>query len=193
MALSIKSIDTMKGTRDKNNHTNQQKVDHCQALVRHIPDLTHITYSGYSNNFSYQSVAYIQEWVNAIRATGKKIWWRCAFINADQDSTLEEIYEAIIEGPEAHPEWFATGDIFELQPETNPSIGVLTGDAQSITDWNTWLREKTTAAEAMFALMGYDIDCKIVSITDGYAKSGVLEAETVTHLENRVCYDLSDG
>lgn len=191
MSLTIKSIDTMKASRDSNSWTNQQKIDHCNAIVQYCPDVTHIGVDCYTNNTAYQSYAYVKEWADAVHATGKKVWWRPAFIGTDAGSTLEEIYTAIMEGPSANPDWFATGDIFELQPETNPYIGELTGNAQSIADWNAWLREKSTAAEAVFAGMGKTVDCKIVSITDGYAKQGtnLLESATVTHMNNRVCYD----
>lgn len=191
MALTIKSLDCMKASRDSASWTNQQKIDHCNAIVQYCPDITHIGIACFTNNTGYQSYAYVQEWADAVHNTGKKIWWRHAFSGETEATTLEEQYDLIMEGPSVNPNWFATGDIFELQPETHPYIGVLNGTAQDIADWNTWLREKSTAAEAVFAGMGKTVDCKIVSVTDGYAKQGtaIIEQATVTHMNNRICYD----
>jgi hypothetical protein len=193
MALTYKSVDTMKASRDSASLTNQQKVDHCNAIVQYVPGITHITVDCYTNSTGYQSYSYVQEWADAVHNTGKKVWWRAAFniTQAGAEATLQEIYNSIMEGPSANPNWFATGDIFELQPETNPYIGDLTGNAQSISDWNAWLRSSATAAEAVFSGMGKTVDCRIVSITDGYAKQGtaIMSQATVTAMNNRICYD----
>ncbi len=190
MLLGVKSIDTMKASRDTNTWTNQNKIDHINAIIQYAPDITHITVDCYTNNTSYQSYAYVKEWADAIHNAGKKVWWRPAFIVSQGGAaTLAEIYSAIVEGPTANPNWFADGDIFEMQPETNPFIGVLNGTAQDYADWNTWIRNSITSLTSLFSGMGKTIDCTYVSLTDGYLKAHALEDATVTAMGGKVCVD----
>src|ERR1035437_366426 len=118
MALTYKSIDTMKISRDSGSITNANKIVHCNALAANIPDATHFTLDCYYANFGYQSQAYIKEWVNAVRATGKSVWWRGVpdWTGLTAAQSITNISNLIA----TNPTWFANGDIFEFQPESSP-------------------------------------------------------------------------
>ncbi len=184
MPLILKSIDTMKITRDTNAVTNEQKIEHINRIAELIPDLTHITVASYQNNYGYQSVAYIKEWFDAVHATGKKVFFRPAFAAAV--TSPADFTQKIVNSAVALQSCFANGDAWDVVPESYPQSSVFGG----LAGWNQWIRDTIIALNAHFATIGKTVDCTFWSTTDQTAVFNArIEAATVTAMGNKICID----
>lgn len=184
MALILKSIDTMKASRDSNSWTNAQKIEHINALNVHMPDATHFAIASYADNFGYQSVAYIKEWFDAVHAVGKKVLYRPAW--GGLSGTLEQRTDHVQEALADLESCWADGDAWDVVPESSPTLGGYGG----VAGWNTWVRDTITALNADFLALDLDVDCTFWSLTDTHLRSNAhVEADTVTACGNKVCID----
>jgi len=119
----IASIDTMKVSRDTATHPETasqiaQAVDLCASL--------NTTYITVDTNWEYP--AYMKEWIDAIRAAGKHVWFRTQPNQWHDDngatgimspSQFESAERSFID---AHPGFFRAGDIFD--PISEPEDGL---------------------------------------------------------------------
>lgn len=184
MSLNFKSLDTMKLSRDKNSVTNAQKIEHINANVSLVPDLTHITVDCYANNFGYQSVAYIKEWFDAIHAAGKPAFFRPAWANPALSSA--GIYTQIMTAASNLITCFADGDYWDVFPESNPTSGVW----GSVAGWNTFVRNTSTDLRNYFASQGVSVNVDLWSVTDqNVIFNKRVEDATVLAQGNKVCID----
>ena len=116
------SIDTMKESMDTvNNQLTTSQIADSVDLAATL-NTTHITVDTF-----WDYPAYMQEWVNAIRSTGKHVWFRthpnawegnngvAATLTPQQYLTDEQAF--II----AHPSLFKSGDILDMNPEPENS------------------------------------------------------------------------
>jgi hypothetical protein len=185
MALTMKSLDTMKISRDSGSITNAQKIEHINAIVQLIPDITHIAIGCYGNNFGYQSVAYIKEWFDAIHNAGKKVLFRPALAGSfatPADLTTQKVQEVT----DFAACWASTGDIWDVIPETNPLSALYT----NVAGWNTFVRNTITALDTAFASLGKTVDHTYWSQTDQtFLFNSRVEASTLTAMGNNLCLD----
>lgn len=191
MSLTYKSIDTMKASRDSAAWTNQQKIDHCNAIVQYAPDITHITADCYMHNTGFQSIAYVQEWADAIHNAGKKVWWR-PVPNYSNAVTAAQAITNVCADITANPTWFANGDIFEFGPESTPYIFSNPPDSwsNSTTTWSQWMADMIAAMNTAFSGIGKSgVITSIQSIVSSYWTQGDVKASALTAFNNQIAID----
>jgi len=189
MAILYKSIDTMKASRDSNTWTNQQKVDHINAIVLNIPDITHITVDCFYDMPAYHSYAYIQQWIDAIRSTGKKVWFRGVPSYSTSTNSAAEAITITVADIEAHPTWFENGDIFEYHPESGP-YGFTDGWNNNGTAWSQWHADMVSACNTAFLGMGKSgVITDIQSIVSSYWTQGDVKSSALTAFNNTISID----
>lgn len=189
--LTYRSIDTMKESRDKNNLTQAQIQQHINLLATF--DLTHITLDcGFDDDF--QTDAYRQLWVDAVRATGKSIWWRPGYVTDTGDETIQELKDRAKVYPNSKPTWFLDGDIYDWHPESTPYkatfgwSGSGGADQTTLDTWNEYLQDMMDELDAIFQGQGKNnVDTKMVSFTQFNATAS-LDSTTVSKM-GKVCYD----
>lgn len=188
--MLYKSIDTMKASRDSNAWTNQQKIDHCNAIVANVPDITHITMDCYYNKPGYQSVAYVTEWCDAIHQTGKKIWFRGVSHASEIKETISaaEAITIVVSEVHNHPDWFQDGDIFEYWPESGP-YGFTDGWDNDGTAWSQWHSDMISALNTEFSTMGKSVITSIQSIVSSYWTQGDVKQSALTAFNNKISID----
>lgn len=173
-----------------------QGVNLCATL-----NVTHITLDCF-----YDYPAYIAQWVSAIRATGKSIWWR-AHWNAWEGNngvpvsmTPAQYLTATAALIAANPTWFAPGDIFDAAAEPDQStywnntygVNWTSGSPNAATDaFNQFLLDCDTQMQAAFAGIGVaGIITTIRSLPSFWAMTPAsLYASTVAALNNTVVLD----
>jgi hypothetical protein len=123
---SITAIDTMKGSRDTCFPTTQQLTPAQIAFDVHLSatlNVTHVTVDSF-----YDFPAYLALWVAAVRAEGKKVWFRCHWAHWEgnngqpADMTPAQNLTATTGFITANPTLFQPGDIFDPcdEPENSP-------------------------------------------------------------------------
>jgi hypothetical protein len=186
--FDLKSIDTMKASRDSNSWTNADKIAHINAIVKWMPDCTHITCASYINNFGYQSVAYIKEWFDAIHAVGKHVLFRPAF--AGGTSSVAVINATLLQGISDLAACWATGDSWDVIPESSPTSSAFNQGSGAVAGWNQWVRDVIPLLQNTFMGMGLTVDCSIFSQTDQtFIFNSRVEADTLTAMGNKLCID----
>lgn len=118
----IASVDTMKESMDTANDqlTNAQIADDVNLTA--TLNTTHITVDTF-----YNYPEYMQRWVNAVRKTGKHVWFRTTFKawvgqnGAEATMTPAQYIPALQTFILAHPSLFQPGDIFDPCPEPEDS------------------------------------------------------------------------
>lgn len=192
MSLTFKSVDTMKTSRDANPAlSNANIVAHCNALNRYFPDATHYTVASYQNNFSFYTIAKVNEWFDAVHATGKKVFFRPALtaqmptyaVDGATASTMAD-YITIFKASVHNFNW-VNGDCWDVWPESNPNAAIY----GNVAGWNQFVRDTITALNSEFSGINKTVDCTFWSGTDQQAIFQTkLEAETVT-ATGKVCID----
>jgi len=160
----IASIDTMKESRDTESW--QEPYSQITQDVNLIATLN-VNYITIDTNWEYP--AYMAEWVRAIRATGKHVWFRGAPNQwTDQNGTTGIMTPAAFESEEAqfitsNPTLFEPGDIFDpcAEPEDGsywsifPANWSWQGAPNQYTDaFNAFILDTTTMANQSFAAIG---------------------------------------
>jgi len=161
----IASVDTMKESMDTVNNqlTDVQIADDVNLAA--TLNTTHITVDTF-----YDYPGYMQRWVNAIRKTGKHVWFRPHF-NAwqGQNGAAATMTPTQYENAEqsfilAHASLFQSGDIFDPCPEPEESpYWVRTWGASwswqnapnaGTDEYNTFILATTTIADTAFHHVG---------------------------------------
>jgi hypothetical protein len=194
------SIDTMKESRDHeaNNLLSTNEINQIVALCA-AQNVTHITID---SHWEYTNV--IRQWVVAIRSQGKKIYWRGRPNQwEDNNGATGIMTPASYNGAMAafitnNPGFFAGGDIFDpcSEPETGHywtnqygSPVNWNSNPTATSDYNSFLLNSTTAADAALGAVGVSgVDTTVHSI-NGWMAQNVLSSSTLAALGNRVCID----
>lgn len=185
MALTFRSIDTMKASRDSNSWTNAQKIEHINSIVQNVPNITHITVASYQNNFGYQSVAYIKEWFDAIHSAGKSVFFRPALATFSPN-TAAGLTSTCVSTASNFSSCWEDGDAWDVVPESNPLSSLFT----DVAGWNQWVRDTVDALDSAFTNLGKDVDHTFFSTTDQTAIfNSRIEADTLTKMGNKICID----
>lgn len=190
MALTYKSLDTMKASRDSNSWTNQQKKDHCNAIAQFCPDITHISMDCFYDLPVYHSATYVQEWCDAIHDTGKKIWFRGvpAWDGLTAAQSITNISDLISD----NTLWFENGDIFEYCPESHPYMFSDPPDNwnNSTVVWSQWHADMIAGADAAFSgISKSGVITTIQSIVSSYWTQGDVKASALTAFDNQISID----
>lgn len=187
----IASIDTMKVSRD----TEQRHIS--QSEIADIVDLSaslHTNYITVDTNWDYP--AYMQEWVNAVRAVHLHVWFRSypnqwEGINGSTGIMTPAEYEATEQAfIEQHPTLFQSGDIFDPCPE--PEQGrywqseynahwVYNAPNNVTRAFNSFLRDTTDVADKAFQHIGVSGVITTIRSTNSFFAThpDVLEKATV--------------
>lgn len=189
MALTFKSIDTMKASRDANPAlSNANIVAHVNALNTYVPDATHFTVASYQNNFSFYSISKINEWFDAVHAVGKKVFFRPALATFSPN-TVEGLTDVLVES--VHNFNWQDGDAWDVIPESSDTSALYNtyyglGNPAS---WNAFVRDTVTTLNAEFASINKNVDCTFWSRTDQGVIFGTrVEQDTVT-ATGKICID----
>lgn len=190
MSLLMKSIDTMKASRDANPAlSNADIVTHVNALNALFPDATHFTVASYQNNFGFYSISKINEWFDAIHAVGKKVFFRPALGSKMPDGTTNWSTSAdliTICQASVHNFNWQNGDSWDVIPESNPLSATYT----NVAGWNQWVRDMIAALDTEFAGIGKTVEHNLFSGTDQTAIfNSRIEAATLTAMGNKICID----
>lgn len=189
MPLTIKSIDTMKISRDDTSITMQEIQDTVDAYIG--LGLTHLTIDCHFSGALYNQTR-IENWITAVRNRGFKVWfrpgWSALTINVPQDFT--DYIVAIIND---HPTWFQSGDIYDMSPESTYNQEYFGEGAETRkTNWNQWLRDTKTQMDTELAANNITgVITGITSITDFTILNDV-ETDTFTTL-GYACIDHYPG
>jgi hypothetical protein len=186
------SIDTMKESKDTETHPLPQQE------ITSIVDLSASLNSNYITiDTDWDYAAYMQQWVNAVRSTGRRVWFRIHPTHWEHSDSIADIMtpaqyfsseRAFIA---SHPSLFRPGDILDACPE--PENG-LYWDARygknwsvhapntATRDFNRFLRETTDTADSALHQRGiYNVITTLRS-TDPFIPThpGVLERATAS-------------
>ena len=160
----IASIDTMKESRD----TESWQEPYAQ-IVQDVDLIATLNVNYITVDTHWEYPAYMAEWVQAIRATGKHVWFRGAPNQwTDQNGTTGIMTPAAYEAEEAsfitsNPTLFEPGDIFDpcSEPEdgeywsTFPANWAWQGAPNQYTDaYNAFILDTTAIANQSFAAIG---------------------------------------
>lgn len=184
MLWTYTCVDTMKDSRDTSAPAQQlstaviqQGVNLCAGL-----NVTHITVDVF-----YDYAAYMTTWVQAVRAAGKKVWFRCHH-NAWEGNngvsatmTPAQYLTATIAFIQANPTLFQSGDIFDACPEADNSpywvttygAGYTNGAPNAATNaFNQFLLDCDTQMQAALnGLAIYGVNTKVRSLNSFWGKS----------------------
>jgi len=194
------SIDTMKESRDHevNNVLSQAEIDQIVALIA-TANVTHITID---THYEYASV--MQQWVTAIRAQSKKIHWRCA-PNQWQDNngttgimTPTQFNTAMGAFIRSHASFFESGDIFEPITEPEDShywankygspVG-WPGNTAATDEYNSFVISSSDTADNAFNAIGVSGVITDIHSMNSFMATNVLSSAAVTRLHNHVALD----
>ena len=160
----IASVDTMKESRD----TESWQEPYAQ-IVQDVDLIATLNVNYITVDTNWEYPAYMAEWVQAIRATGKHVWFRGAPNQwTDQNGTTGIMTPAAFESEEAHfitsnPTLFEPGDIFDpcSEPEdgeywsTLPANWSWQGAPNQYTDaYNAFILDTTNIANQSFDAIG---------------------------------------
>jgi hypothetical protein len=196
----ITSIDTMKESRD----TETRPM--APAQIADDVDLAaslNTNYITVDTHWDYPD--YMQQWVNAIRATGRHVWFRIHPNQwGDNNGTTGIMTPAQYEASEqafiaAHPAFFQPGDILDPCPEPENGLywiatygkGWTANPPNVATEaYNAFIRDTTTIADQTLHAAGIHGVITTVRSTNSFfaAHPGDLEAATVAML-GHVTYD----
>ncbi len=190
MNLLYKGLGTMKISRDSGSISNANKIIHSNALESVFPSATHDTLDFYYENRAYHSLAYIQEWIDAVRATGKNVWFRGVpnWTGLTAAQSITNISDLIGD----NPTWFEDGDIFEFAPESHPYMFSDPPDNwnNSTQLWSQWIADMIASCDVAFANIGKpNVITTIQSVTSSYATQGDLKAVAITAMNNQISID----
>lgn len=115
----VASVDTMKESRDpaSYNGRSQEEINQEVQLIASL-NVTHITVDTH-----YEYTDYMRKWVTAIRQTGKKIWFRPAFNQWENNNgttgimTPTTYLQKLDQFIRQNPDLFEEGDILDACPE----------------------------------------------------------------------------
>jgi hypothetical protein len=192
----IASVDTMKVSRDIERYPlSQQQVNQIVAAIAQ----THTNYVTVDTHFEYP--AYMQEWVNAIRAYGLHVWFRSSANQWEDDNGVTGIMSpgqfeiAEWQFIANHPALFRAGDIFDPAPEAENGKywKAAYGDRWSWQPaapnaathaFNIFLRDTTTIANQAFSSKGiYGVITNIRSLNPFFfTHTGEMEDATINML-----------
>jgi hypothetical protein len=183
----IASIDTMKVSRD----TQQRQLS--QSEIADIVNLSaslHTNYITVDTNWDYP--AYMQEWVNAVRAVHLHVWFRSHPNQWESDNGMTPAeYEATEQAfIEQHPTLFQSGDIFDpcSEPEQGPywqneynAHWVYNAPNNATRAFNSFLRDTTDVADKAFQHIGISGVITTIRSTNSFFAThpDVLEKATV--------------
>lgn len=185
------SIDTMKASRDA------ERYPLSRQEITSIVDLSaslNANYITIDTHWDYP--AYIQEWIDATRATGRHVWFRSHPNQWENDNgTTGIMTPAQYEATErafilAHPSFFQPGDIFDAcsEPEEGHYWKATYGSkwtshAPNIAtrEYNAFLRDTSDVAAAAFRQLGISGVITTVRSTNSFFAThpNVLEQATV--------------
>ncbi len=174
-------VDTMKESRDTvANPLTEAQMNQDVRLTATLP-VTHI-----SVDTPYDYPEYLARWVGAVRRTGKRVWFRCAFnawegsYNTPATMTPAEYITRLRAFVATHASLFRAGDIFDPLPEpengpywarTSPQGSSWTWkDAPNATtdEYNRFFLQASQAAQETLALAGIKGVITTVRSTNGY-------------------------
>lgn len=185
------SIDTMKESRDMETHPISQAG--IARIVRLSASLN-TNYITVDTHWNYPG--YMKEWIDAIRASGRSVWFRTQPNEWEDDNgstgimTPQQYEEAERQFILAHPSFFQPGDIFD--PCSEPENGLYwkarygntwTDDAPNAATqaYNAFLRDTTDVANASLHQEGISGVITTVHSTNSFIASSpsILESQTV--------------
>jgi hypothetical protein len=198
--LAITAVDTMKESRDT--ETRPLTSDEIAADVNLAASLN-ANYITVDTNWDYP--AYMAQWVSAVRAAGRQVWFRIHPNQwGDNNSTTGIMDPAAYEASErafilANPGLFRPGDILDPCPE--PENGLYwkatygsgwTADAPNpaTVEYNAFIRATSDVADAALSQLGISGVITTVRSTNSFFAThpGALEAATVARM-GRVTVD----
>lgn len=186
------SIDTMKASRDTERRPlSRQEIT---SIVQLSASLT-ANYITVDTHWDYPT--YLQQWIDAIRATGRHIWFRSqpnqwednnganGIMSPEHYETAERAFIL------AHPSFFRPGDIFDAcsEPEEGHYWQATYGSAwtsyapnPATREYNAFLRDTTDVAEAAFRQLGISGIITTIRSTNSFFAThpNVLEQTTVS-------------
>jgi hypothetical protein len=187
----IASIDTMKESRDT--ETRPLSLSEIKKIVNLSASLN-TNYITVDTHWDYPS--YMKEWIDAVRATGRHVWFRSHPNQWEDDNgTSGVMTPAQYESAErafilAHPTFFQPGDIFDPCPEPEEGLywqatygATWTNNAPNAATraYNAFLRDTSDVADAAFHQVGINNVITNVRSTNSFfpMHPNILEAATV--------------
>jgi fibronectin type 3 domain-containing protein len=190
----------MKKSRDReaSSQLSQAEIDQIVALCA-AQNVTHITID---THYEYPNV--IQQWVTSIRGQGKKIYWRCAPNQWENNngvtgimspSSFNSAMNAFITN---HPGFFASGDIFD--PCSEPEDGHYwtnkygspvgwPGNTAAANEYNNFVISSSDTANAAFGQIGVSGVSTDIHSMNSFMAENVLSSTAVTRMHNHVTVD----
>jgi hypothetical protein len=190
----LASIDTMKVSRDT--QTRPLSTSEITAIVKVSASLN-TNYITVDTNWDYPG--YLQKWINAIRATGRHVWFRGHPNKWENNNGATGImapaeYEATEQQfITSHPSFFRSGDIFDACPEPEQGLYWFATYGEKWTphapntatrDYNAFIRDTTDVADKALHQQGiYGVTTTIRSINSFFASHpDVFEQATADRL-----------
>ena len=190
--MVVRSVDTMKESRDaaSSNRITPAQIQHTCELIATM-NVTHITV-----DTQYDYPDFMRTWVQAVRATGKKVWFRGNWNNWEgnnqqpADLCPKDYTAKTAAFIESNREMFEDDDIFDpcAEPENGPfwkrNYGQnWTGNQAANIAFNDFILQSSRACAKAFDSLGVKVETGIRS-TNGWIASqpSVLFQETVEEL-----------
>jgi hypothetical protein len=190
------SVDTMKESMDTDAAASQLSDSRISNTVNAIARLN-TNYITVDTFWEYPS--YTQRWVDAIRATGRHVWFRMHPSQWEDDNgttgimTPTQYEQGLRTYILAHPSFFKPGDIFDPCPEAsnapywNTTYGGGWGQhapSAGTAEFNAFLRDTSNIADAALHSLGiYGVITTVHSLNPfWYLEPHALEPATVTRL-----------
>ena len=204
-AWSIRSVSSMKETKDKIcGQDDQATINKWVAKAAELGANYIAVETPYDNPACGNALNYTKQWVDAIRASGLKVWHRhmpLAFEAIYDTAKVKGDYLSMVSSYiKNNVTLFADGDIFTPIPEPqNGGIGGVTGCSNGICQFdsaamfNKWLRDAIDTSELAFQSIGLGGKMKIGYYGfDGFVAwgsnnpdwHGILEDATVAKMGN---------
>ena len=196
----ITSIDTMKESKDTGYST--QLTD--EQIANDIYLCTSLNPNYITVDTHYDKDTYLVRWVRAIRATGKRVWFRPGFAEWGTGANgiitptmyLSKLRTFIL----THPSLFQPGDIFDenAEPENGWYWGAMYGadwssraPNKATDDFNSFLVGLTDTADQAFQQLGIRGVVTTIHSTDPWIAEHpeILYPSTVQHMGNLITVD----
>lgn len=186
---TIRSIDTMKTSRDKARDNITDDV--IKAEVTIIKSLG-ANYVAIGTPYDNEFLPYLKKWVKEIRAQNLKVWYRGSFVNYEgwfgyeknlsPEQLLTKTEKFILDNKEL----FQDGDIFDPCPECEN--GGYWPQPEADASYNTFVQKKNEVLRKSFNQINKNVIFNLNSVIGGRAKD-VLKQPAFDALDNVIAID----
>ncbi len=190
---SIRSVDTMKTSRDKAraelyNKSYDNVIDNDLKIIKEMG----ANYVAIDTPYDDEFLPYLKRWVAHARSFGLKVWYRGNWSNWEgwfdypKNMSPTEHIAKTSEFVEKHSDIFEDGDIFDPCPECeNAGFWQLNSNNAA---YNQFLQDQQAGLKKSFNKINKQVYTNIFSIIGGRARE-VLDKQTANNLDNTITID----